>query len=217
MAEASRSPLFTVADAWSGGFYEASFIYPPESDLGAALAALWSFPALAGPVSSRSPEPWDQHPVEPAARYRELCGVVSLPGGGRSACATYAFSFERTAEMEFSIPLGSLALAWPEVESFPFGATSGEVEAWEPRLESLLVALAEHVHKQAPFRRALTGFEGIGRALTRAWKIPARFLRAAARESSTSRKTAWSGIRRRCVADSRSTTSINLVDPSTRP
>ena len=68
--------------------------------------------------------------------------------------------------MEFSIPLGSLALAWPEVESFPFGATSDEVDAWEPRLESLLVALAEHVHKQAPFRRALTGFEGIGRALT---------------------------------------------------
>ena len=162
MAEASRSPLFTVADAWSGGFYQASFIYPPESDLGAALAALWSFPALEGPVSSRSPEPWDQHPIEPAAQRRELCGVVSLPGGGRSACATHAFSFERTAEMEFSIPLGSLSLAWPEIESFPFGATSGEVEAWEPRLESLLVALAEHLHKQAPFRRALTGFEGIG-------------------------------------------------------
>ena len=55
MAEASRSPLFTVADAWSGGFYQASFIYPPESDLGAALAALWSFPALAGPCEVSIP------------------------------------------------------------------------------------------------------------------------------------------------------------------
>ena len=141
-------------------------MYPPESDLGAPLAALWSFPALAGPVASRSPDPWDQQPLEPAAHHRELCGVVSLPGGGQSACATYAYTHEQAAELEFAIPLGSLSLAWPEVGSFPFGVTLDGVEAWEPRLESLLLALAEHVHERAPFRRALTGFEGVGRALT---------------------------------------------------
>lgn len=35
MVATSRSPLFTVADAWSGGFYELSFAYPLESYLGA--------------------------------------------------------------------------------------------------------------------------------------------------------------------------------------
>lgn len=187
MAEAPRSPLFTAADAWSGGFYEASFLYPPESDLGAALAAFWSFPALAWPVGSRSREPWDQDPVDPAARHRELYGVpgaeleysdalygvVSLPGGRRAACATFAHRFEEgPAEVDFSIPLGSLTLAWPEVESFPFGATEAGVGAWEPRLESLLVALAEHVHSRAPFRRVLTGFEGIGLVLDPALEGP---------------------------------------------
>jgi hypothetical protein len=66
-----------------------------------------------------------------------------------------------SCEVHLSIPLGSLARAWPEVGSFPFGVTHAEVEAWEPRLERLLVDLAAHAHGLVPFRRAHLGFEGI--------------------------------------------------------
>ena len=68
--------------------------------------------------------------------------------------------------------------AWPEVGSYPFCVTTAEVPAWEPRLETLLIAIATHVHVDAPFLRALTGFEGMdwdleGRGLTRPGPIPA--------------------------------------------
>jgi hypothetical protein len=106
-----------------------------------------------------------------------LDGVASLPGGGRAACATFVFESEDGGEVTFALPLGSLALAWPEVGGFPFGVSSLEVEAWEPRLEKFLLELASHVHARTPFLRALTGFEGIawameGRQLTHPGPVP---------------------------------------------
>jgi hypothetical protein len=165
MSGASPGEIFTAEDAWSGGHYETSFFYPAGSDADAALSALWSFSALAGPVGSRKEEPWEQPGVEPTARQGELDGVVTLPGGALAACATFVFGVDDYDEVTFALPLGSLSIAWPEVRGFPFGVTTAEVEAWEPRLESLLFALAQHLHARAPFLRGLTGFEGIEWAL----------------------------------------------------
>jgi hypothetical protein len=165
----SHAPIFTSQDAWTGGHYETCFLYPAGSPLDPVLSALWSFPALSGPVASRMTEPWDQVRVEPTASQGELDGVIALPGGALAACATFAFSGDDYEEVTFALPLGSLSVAWPEVGAFPFGVTTSGVEAWEPRLESLLVALARHLFGEAAFLRGLTGFEGLDWALDQAW------------------------------------------------
>jgi hypothetical protein len=156
--------VITEADAWSGGHYELAMHYPHGAELDDALRAVWSFPALAGPVASRDAELQEQPRVQPRADARELVGIVQLPGGGECACATYAYHFDDGAldEVDFDIPLGSLAVAWPEVDAFPFGVDAAEVEVWEQRLESLLVAVALHVFARAPFLRGTTSFEGLG-------------------------------------------------------
>jgi hypothetical protein len=162
MIEPGEMPIFTAEGAWDGGHYDMSFVYAPRSDVDPALRAVWSFPGLEGPVASRLCEPWDQPAAAVGADRGELDGLVSLPGGQRSACATFVFRFDELDEVQFSIPVGSLAQAWPEVGAYPFGVTPAQVESWEQRLEELLVALARHVHARAPFLRAWTGFEGIG-------------------------------------------------------
>jgi hypothetical protein len=177
MAHPSRGSLFTVDGAWHGGFYELGFFYPPGADLDAALRALWSFPQLTGPVAYRNQEPWNQTLVEPNALQGELDGVLSLPGGKQTACATWAYEWESRYEVEFGIPLGSLGHAWPDVDSFPIGTNAVDAEAWEPRLERLLLRMAGHLHARVPFSRALTGMEGIDWALddqlTRPGPVPA--------------------------------------------
>src|SRR5687767_12912870 len=54
--------LFTVPDAWRGGYVELALELGPPSDdrMGAALAALWAHPTLDGPYAERDREPWDQ-------------------------------------------------------------------------------------------------------------------------------------------------------------
>lgn len=174
----SHEALFTLPDAWNGGFYETTFFYPAGSVTDPVLSALWSFAALAGPVASRSTEPWEQPQLDPTSRVTELDGVVALPGGARAACATFLFRRSEYGadydEVTFAVPMGSLVHAWPEVGGFPFGVTKTEVEVWEPRFESLLVALARHLFAEAPFLRGLTGFEGMwDEGLTAPGPIPA--------------------------------------------
>jgi hypothetical protein len=158
VVEKGRSPVLTTPDAWNGGHYDTAFFYPSGSDASAALRAIWSFPAVTdGPGASQLVEPWDQPLEEPLAA--QLYGIVALPGGGRVACATFVFDGEQRDEVQFSIPLGSLGEAWPDVGSYPFCVDEARVSLWEPKLEALLVALAEHVFAQAPFWRGLIGFE----------------------------------------------------------
>jgi hypothetical protein len=157
--------VITEADAWNGGHYELAMHYQPGTLLDDVLRAVWSFPAIVGPVASRQAELQQQPIVQPRADAGELVGIAQLPGGGECVCATYAFpalddvTFD---EVNFDIPLGSLGAAWPEVGSFPFAVDPADVEVWEQRLESLLVALAQHVFAQAPFLRGTTSFDGMG-------------------------------------------------------
>ena len=166
MAEGLRRPLFTARDAWAGGFYEMLLFYALGSDLDAALGAIWGFPRIvAGPVASRASEPWDQPTVEATAALGERDGVLALPDGAETICATFAYHFDDSDEVHFCLPLGSLSDAWPQVDSFPFGVAEGEVAAWEPALEAVLLELAQHVYERAPFLRGLTDFETIASAL----------------------------------------------------
>jgi hypothetical protein len=110
---------------------------------------------LAGPVASADEEPSDQTPVEPEATAPlELYGVLSLPDGGQTPCATFVWRSETGDEVTFAIPIGSLGRSWPEIGGFPFGTTAIKAEAWEPRLEQHLFRLAGHLHARVPFLRA---------------------------------------------------------------
>ena len=141
---------------------ETSFFYPSGSDLDAALGAIWVFPRIvAGPVTSRNSEPADQTTVEPNAASGELDGVLALPDGAETICATFSYHWDDGDQVTFSLPLGSLEQVWPNVGSYPFSVTEAQAAAWEPALESVLFELAEHLYDRAPFLRGLTDFESL--------------------------------------------------------
>lgn len=152
--------VFTSGDSWTGGYYETSLIYPPQTSAVEPLRALWSFTALEGPFASQLEEPSKQAVVGIESEDR-LNGVLELPGGARVACASFVTRDDDATEIDFAVSVGSLALVWPEVGAFPFVAEEHAAK-WEPRLSALLVALARHVHARQPFLRGLVGFEGIG-------------------------------------------------------
>lgn len=156
----STARLFTSEDSWTGGYYGASLFYPPHTSAVEPLRALWSFTQLEGPFSSQFEEPSAQ-PVVDIEGDDRLNGVLRLPGDVRVACASFVTLGDGATEIDFSVSIGSLASAWPEVGGFPFVADD-DTATWEPRLLSILVELARHVHERRPFVRGLIGFEGIG-------------------------------------------------------
>ena len=148
-----RAPIFTAPEAWIGGFYELTFLYPLGFDMSEALAAVWEFPGFVeGPVESRSTEPWKQPSASVVeivdGYYQPRWGVMELEPGELVACGVMGFELRHTAQVEVGIPHGSLDIARPGVEP------------WGHELEPLFRALGRHLYERAPFRRAQLDHEG---------------------------------------------------------
>lgn len=157
--------VLTVDGAWDGGFYELCFYYPPGLALHAALAALWSHPALEGPAAERDRELRGQPVVDVWSLDLDdeigvlLFGTARLPSGTVVPCLSDALRYSDGEELvSFNLPLGSLYTDWPQIGAYPFGDLD-QLSEWEPQLEVFLVDIARHVFDRAPFERALTGYE----------------------------------------------------------
>jgi hypothetical protein len=170
-AKAGRRPLAAVGSeggqvmtaeyAWAGGNYELWLHYPPGFPLHEPLAALWSLPALEGPVASYDAELSEQQRIDPLALASELAeesvayplyGTFRLPDGSICACRTAADRYDDGVEgVALCLPLGSLRNVWPDLD---------ESTAWYAvHVDPVLVAIAHDVYERVPFPRGLIGFE----------------------------------------------------------
>ena len=145
--------------------------------LRSARDALWTFPGLEGCWPRRDREP------APASRitstwglklYRPLYGIARLPGTGGVACGAVAREHESIHDdfcplchelgldregpegwLDFQLAFGALGQAL-QVGDHPF-ADGSSLLAWRDGVDGWLRALAEHVHRAAPFDLALVG------------------------------------------------------------
>jgi hypothetical protein len=180
MTFSANRKRFTHPQAWSGvGSHGLSLRYSGTSTarLQAARDAVWTFPGLEGCWTRRDREP------SLASRAtctwglklrKELFGIAHLPGTDGIACRavvhepTFAqdedcplckalgYHHEEPAGwLSFHLPFGGLGMAFP-IGGYP--CSDGSSLAWRDEVDAWLRALAEHVHRAAPFDLALVGW-----------------------------------------------------------
>jgi hypothetical protein len=146
---ADRSFLETA-----GEDYRLALYYRPRRDPDDAFRALWSCPLLAGPLDERGMRRAGPFYVPGVDEGPLLQGLVALAEEVNVGCLSYCVVHEDGLDLVFGIPFAQLARVWPE--ALDDGHLGG---ARERRLEELLLGVADHVHRHAPFQRALTGVE----------------------------------------------------------
>lgn len=176
---------FTDPAAFGGyGSHDLAICYrqPTPARLQAARDALWTFPRLEGC--------WRRNDREPAPASRIACtygldagkplyGLAHLPGTDGVACQAAARVDDHGASedcplcrelarhagpptgwLTLSLPFGGLGLVYP-IGAYP--CDDGSSLAWRDQVDGWLHALAEHVHRAAPFDQALVGWtDGAG-------------------------------------------------------
>jgi hypothetical protein len=157
----SKTGLFTVPGAWSGGHYEIATELGGRSDVRAALALdrLWSYRALQGCYLIKDREPTTQEPVNLHEHLEDhWYGIATLPNGQRVPCGSSLCRFDNASDwMLFYLPLASLGNVYP-VGGYPFAEDSDKAE-WRSELDNWLIGIAKHVFQDFPFHLALVGFE----------------------------------------------------------
>lgn len=154
-------PIFTLPDAWLGGFYTLAINLGERSDEHSwdALNALPSYPLLKGWYKDRSREPHEQpRVVQSEAIEDQYLGVLTLPNGNRLACGCFVFHSKHEPDwLEFFLPLGSIGRLYA-IGSFPFGGSAGYTD-WRKEIDLALVDVATHLYQHIPFRAGLIDFE----------------------------------------------------------
>lgn len=154
-------PIFTLPDAWLGGFYTLAINLGERSDEHSrdALNALPSYPLLNGWYKDRSREPHEQPRVaQSEAIESQYLGVLTPPNGNKLACGCFVFHMEYEPDwLEFFLPLGSIARFYA-TGSFPFGESAGYTD-WQKEIDLALVEVARHLYRHIPFRAGLIDFE----------------------------------------------------------
>ena len=158
--------LFTLDDAWCGGFYEVALEFGPRSDdrLRSAIAALWQHPDLEGCFLDGTLEPSKQKRVSPASldELSHLLGVARMPNGLRVACGSCTVREEDGPDwLDFYIPMGSLANVYP-AGGFPAGTEADWPGTWRSEVEDWLAEIGRSVGRAVAFRLGLIGFEVSG-------------------------------------------------------
>ncbi len=159
--------VFTIWDAWGGGFYELAlaFASPVDQALDAALKTLWNLPGIQGCYLRSDVAPSSQPRIVPSLAALNsaghLRGIATLPNGKSVACGTYRVSEEGGPDwLGFYIPLGSLSTAY-DVGGYPF-ATGPTSAKWRQPLEEWLAGIGQAVFAHATFQLGLVGFEVSG-------------------------------------------------------
>jgi hypothetical protein len=159
--------VFTIHDAWAGGFYELALAFAPPADqaLDTALKVLWNLPGLQGCYVRSDVEPSAQPRIPPSLTALEsaghLRGIATLPNGKVVACGTYRVPEEGGSDwLGFYLPLGSLSTAY-DVGGYPFQAGPAST-SWRQPLEEWLAAIGQAVFAHAAFPLGLVGFEVSG-------------------------------------------------------
>jgi hypothetical protein len=168
--------LFADPDAWHGGHYELELELGPRSDarLSSALHALWGRTDLEGPYGDPNIDPSQQAFVSPDVvidRESHVYGVANLPDGARVACGSLAIRYEGGHEwvhdpegtdlLDFYVPLGSLAHAWPQIGGYPFQTgDDAATRVWQEPLEEWLASIGLTIFESVRFRVGFVGFEG---------------------------------------------------------
>ena len=162
--------FFTNENTWFGGHYELAIEVGPTSDtqLLAALRAIWTHPSLDGCYLDRDKEPDEQSRVQPVPELlstMHLQGIANLPNGLRIACGTCLIREENEGPdwLDFYLPLGALGNAY-DIGAYPFDETEHSHEVWQKPLDEWLVELSKYIFTLSPFRLALIGFEVSGDA-----------------------------------------------------
>jgi hypothetical protein len=158
---------FTVADNWTGGFYELGIELGASEDarLQRALDALWAAAGIEGCSPSRAAEPGDQPELPRTLASLELTGHllgrIAVPGLGRMVCGAVVIrDLDGTHWLGLYLPLGALSLLELRVGAFPFGPDGDERSlAWRRPLDDWLAGIAAAVFRAVPFTMATVGFE----------------------------------------------------------
>lgn len=156
--------LFTIPDAWSGGFFELALELGPRSDerLRNALCELWRHPSLAGCYLERDLEPEDQATVDPRTLdfYEQALGVADIPGVGKTCCLSFVVREDDGPDwLTLAVPMGSLS----EVVftgAYPF--EDGTDLSWRLLMYDWLRQVAAAVFEAVPFQLGLIEHEASG-------------------------------------------------------
>jgi len=159
--------VFTIKDAWAGGFYELALAFAPPADqaLSADLTTLWSLPGLQGCYLRPDVEPASQPRLAPSLAALDSAGhprrVAVLPNGKSVACGTHRVPEEGGPDwLGFYVPLGSLGTAY-DVGGYPF-ETGPASARWRRPLEDWFAGIGRVVSTQVAFQLGLVGFEVSG-------------------------------------------------------
>ena len=149
----------------TGGFYELCLVLGPADDdsVERALRSLWRAAGVRG-CCVRQVDGSGLATVELGVaalhKYGHLRGTLTLPAGARSVCGGFLFRDEDADILELYLPLGALARIDHRIGAFPFDEHSGvESLTWRAGLDRWLADIATAVYADAPFQRALIGFE----------------------------------------------------------
>jgi hypothetical protein len=155
LGEMATADDMSDEENWTGGFYELSLLAGstgPCDRCGALQASRG-----AGPGSGLLD-------VEPSAvalhEHGHLRGCLTLPSGDRVLCGALVFRYEGVDNLELYLPLGGLARIDHRIGGYPFDERSRvESLTWRAPLDRWLADVAVAVYADAPFQRALIGFE----------------------------------------------------------
>lgn len=156
--------LFTMRDAWHGGFYELVFELPAASEtaIKEALVKLWNMPALEGCYLRSDVEPVEQLKVSPKDTENEghWYGIATFPEKKQCVCGSFWGDYEESGcWMTLYLPLGSLGAIFP-VEAYPFlFKIESSPESWLKEVNNWLKDIAIAIYPQVKFNIALIGFE----------------------------------------------------------
>jgi hypothetical protein len=146
---------------WTGGFYELSVLLGAADDrrLDRAVRSLWR---AAGVQECRVGSGLlDTEPSAAALHeHGHLRGWLTLPSGDRVVCGALVFRYNGIDNLELYLPLGALTRIDHRIGGYPFDERSGvESLTWRAPLDRWLADVAVAVYDDAPFQRALIGFE----------------------------------------------------------
>lgn len=150
---------------WTGGFYELCLVLGAADDdnLDRAVRSVWRAAGVQGcRVSGVDVAGLADVELGAAAlhAYGHLRGVLMLPSGVRVVCGGFVHRYEDVDILELYLPLGALARVERGIGGYPFDDNSGVASLlWRAGLDQWLAGVAAAVYAEAPFERAVIGFE----------------------------------------------------------